>query len=284
MQYQGSVRNTNTQMKLHILLAAPACTLLSTMHAQTNQAPEGHAKVDLLTSTSTFQAGTAVQAALRMTYDDGWHGYWINPGDAGMKTAITWKLPKGWKATEAEFPVPERTSKNNIHSYHYHGTILIPVIFIAPKGAEGSVDIEGQVEWLACNEKQCVAGNATVKIALAGGLPTPTADAPAIQKAVDSLPQASPHHVLLRRAEGKLITLTVQGPGLENFDGAEILPITEQALDPAHLWKFSVKDGICTATGPINEYAEEGAEMTLDLCVHGGKLPKPVLLRWSKKS
>ncbi len=270
-------------MKQSIILAASVSTVFFPMHAQTAKTPEGHASVTLLTSTSSYQPSTAVQAALQMTYDDGWHGYWVNPGETGMKTEITWKLPSGWTATEAEFPIPERYSQSGIHSYGYHGTILIPVSFIPPNDAKGEVTIEGEIAWLACDEKQCVAGNATVKLTLSAGLPAATKDAPTIRKAVDSLPQASAHHSLLRKIEGKNVTLTVTGPQLENFDGAEILPVTEQALAPSHDWKFSIKDGVCSATGPINEYAEEADEMSLVVVVHGGKLAKPVLLRWSKK-
>jgi DsbC/DsbD-like thiol-disulfide interchange protein len=270
-------------MKMTITFAASCSALLFTMHAQTTKTLEGHATVAVLTSTNAYEPNKSVQAAVRMTYDDGWHGYWINPGETGMKTEISWKLPNGWTATNAEFPIPERSSQSGIYSYNYHGTVLIPVSFIPPKDAKGDVTIEGEIAWLACDAKQCVAGNASVKLTLSSGLPSATADAPAILKAIAALPQASSTHSLLRQIDGKNVTLTVTGPQIENFDGAEILPVTEQALAPSHDWKFSVKKGICSATGPVNEYAEETEEMSLVLVVHGGKLPKPVMLRWSKK-
>src|SRR4051812_14995950 len=33
--------------------------------------------------------------ALAMHPRPGWHGYWLNPGDAGQPTTVAWQLPQG---------------------------------------------------------------------------------------------------------------------------------------------------------------------------------------------
>ena len=37
-----------------------------------------------------------------------WHGYWSNPGDAGLGMELDWDLPEGWEAGEPLYPLPKR--------------------------------------------------------------------------------------------------------------------------------------------------------------------------------
>ena len=39
--------------------------------------------------------GQEVELALVMTPEEGWHGYWENPGDAGKPMSVEWRLPPG---------------------------------------------------------------------------------------------------------------------------------------------------------------------------------------------
>ena len=62
---------------------------------------------------------TTIHAALRMVYENGWHGYWVNPGEGGMKTELRWKLPAGVKAGEVHFPIPKRETTGELVTYGY---------------------------------------------------------------------------------------------------------------------------------------------------------------------
>ncbi|HKP33309.1 MAG TPA: thiol:disulfide interchange protein, partial [Sphingomicrobium sp.] len=42
--------------------------------------------------------GGEVELAIHMRTNPGWHGYWLNPGDAGLPMDIEWRLPKGFAA------------------------------------------------------------------------------------------------------------------------------------------------------------------------------------------
>ena len=37
----------------------------------------------------------------------GWHGYWLNPGDAGLPMSVEWTLPAGWSVGAAALPGAE---------------------------------------------------------------------------------------------------------------------------------------------------------------------------------
>jgi DsbC/DsbD-like thiol-disulfide interchange protein len=39
--------------------------------------------------------GDSALLAITMTPASGWHGYWLNPGDAGLGMTLAWTLPKG---------------------------------------------------------------------------------------------------------------------------------------------------------------------------------------------
>ena len=44
--------------------------------------------------------GGQVELAIHMRTNPGWHGYWLNPGDAGLPMSVEWELPPGWSVGE----------------------------------------------------------------------------------------------------------------------------------------------------------------------------------------
>src|SRR3546814_5684782 len=65
----------------------------------TAMAAERHMQVALVAETTTPRAGSEVAVALAMTPEPGWHGYWLNTGDAGTPDRIRWSLPEGAAVT-----------------------------------------------------------------------------------------------------------------------------------------------------------------------------------------
>ena len=43
-------------------------------------------------------AGGEVELAIQMIPAPGWHGYWLNPGDAGLPMEVKWQLPPRFAA------------------------------------------------------------------------------------------------------------------------------------------------------------------------------------------
>src|SRR2546423_14667529 len=52
--------------------------------------------------------GSEVDLAIHMRTNPGWHGYWLNPGDAGLPMDVKWQLPAGYTAGPLRYPVPSR--------------------------------------------------------------------------------------------------------------------------------------------------------------------------------
>ena len=76
--------------------------------------------------------GGEVELAIVMHTRDGWHGYWQNPGDAGLPMAIDWQLPSGVSIGEPRYPVPERLTIAGLMNYVYERDHAILVRMKAP--------------------------------------------------------------------------------------------------------------------------------------------------------
>lgn len=132
-------------------------------------AENGRAMADWISESTTCEPGKSIQAAIRMVIDPGWHIYWVNPGDAGMKTSFEWKLPAGWVASSPQYPVPERFATGDLAAFGYEGTVLFPVTLTAPSEFAGSNRLEATVSWLACNDGACIPGETDVYLEIQSG-------------------------------------------------------------------------------------------------------------------
>ncbi|EAQ27630.1 thiol:disulfide interchange protein [Erythrobacter sp. NAP1] len=121
------------------------------------------------------RAGEEWMLALRFVpTSDEWHGYWSNPGDAGLGMVLQLNLPEGWEMGEALYPVPERfiqelpTQSLMNHIYKGPYTVLVPVS--VPDGAviDGLPDVGGYVEYLACTDVLCVPQDAALSAGQGG--------------------------------------------------------------------------------------------------------------------
>ena len=107
------------------------------------------------------------ELAVHYTIKEGWHLYWINPGDAGLRTQAEFEGPEGVKFQPLRYPAPEAfKSPGDITSYGYeHETVLFSRFELPDPPPEAS-EVVVHAKWLACKES-CVKGKADAKIELA---------------------------------------------------------------------------------------------------------------------
>ena len=148
-------------------------------------------RVKLLLSHDAAKPGMTVMAGLALTMADGWHTYWINPGAAGIPTAVEWTLPKGVSAGSIQWPVPEKFIALGSTGYGYHDkTILLVPLTIAADAAIGQATISGKVSWLECKES-CIPRDQQVSAKLViAGTATLSADAAELDATKKKLPKA----------------------------------------------------------------------------------------------
>jgi len=156
----------------HVLLMTLALLLAPAAKAQGafgTGAP--HIAAQLVPESATPAPGRTTSIAFAMTPEAGWHGYWQNPGDAGLGMTVKWVLPKGVSVGELRYPVPETLLISGLMNHVYEGpyAILAP-LRIAPNVARGTrLPIKGRAEWLACTDKICVPESADISLDLVAG-------------------------------------------------------------------------------------------------------------------
>jgi DsbC/DsbD-like thiol-disulfide interchange protein/cytochrome c biogenesis protein CcdA len=118
-------------------------------------------------------AGGEVELAILMHTKPGWHGYWLNPGDAGLPMKVEWELPAGWSAATLRYPVPTRLTIAGLMNYVFERDYAVLVRVKVPGGAAGSVPIRAKANWLACTDRICVPESGELSLDLPVGTGTP---------------------------------------------------------------------------------------------------------------
>ncbi|OYV06043.1 MAG: hypothetical protein CFE26_08425 [Verrucomicrobiales bacterium VVV1] len=242
----------------------------------------GHASAELIASSSTFEASKPVNAAIRLTVDSGWHTYWTNPGEGGMKLGAEWVLPEGWSAGPLGWPVPIRFKTGDLPGFGYVGEVIIPVTLTPPPGAPKAARIAVKLDWLTCDESACIPGDAAPTLELSPGPSADTPSAPIIQKAMSQVPAPLEGLALSVAEEGKALILTLTAPAGADPATMAAFPATPQVVDPAATFKFLKSGASWTARVSRSEYLE-GSPKSLELVISGGGLPHPATVVWSKK-
>lgn len=135
------------------------------------QAATTHIQPSLIAETDNPSAGSTVTLALAMKPNKGWHGYWKNPGDAGITPQFNWTLPNGVSAGVPQYPVPHRLILGGLMNYVYEADYAHLITIQLPKGVvAGTVlPITLAADWLACTDEICVPESGTLSTKLIVG-------------------------------------------------------------------------------------------------------------------
>lgn len=115
--------------------------------------------------------GSTIDLAFAMTPKSGWHGYWQNPGDAGLGMSLSWTLPKGVSVGELRYPVPETLIIAGLMNYVFEGPYapLIGLSLDRDLAPGTRLPISVKADWLACTDEICVPESATLTTSLTVG-------------------------------------------------------------------------------------------------------------------
>ncbi|MGB3166105.1 MAG: protein-disulfide reductase DsbD domain-containing protein, partial [Alteraurantiacibacter sp.] len=135
------------------------------------------------------EPGKTLAVALRFRPDAGWHGYWSNPGEAGLGMVLEWRLPEGWEAGEPQYPVPEVLTLFGIvnHSYESDYTVLVPIFVPEQAAVQNIAPITVDARWLACSDELCVPEQATLTLRIPASADAVRADFDAARAAIPPL-------------------------------------------------------------------------------------------------
>jgi DsbC/DsbD-like thiol-disulfide interchange protein/cytochrome c biogenesis protein CcdA len=173
-------------------------------------------------------AGGEVEIAIRMVPAPGWHGYWQNPGDAGLPMEVKWQLPKGFAAGPLRYPVPGRLEIADLMNYVYERDYAVLVRLNVPADATGTIPIRAEAHWLACTDKICVPEQGELALDLPVGSGTPErAQFDAWRQALPR-PLASVGHFAVA---GDKLRVAVPLPANVELHEPYLFPITDGPVD-----------------------------------------------------
>ncbi|WP_313809081.1 protein-disulfide reductase DsbD domain-containing protein [Sphingobium sp.] len=140
-----------------------------------------HIAAALIAETAMPQPGKGTTIAFSMTPEPGWHGYWENPGDAGLGMTVKWTLPKGVAIGPLRYPVPETLLISGLMNHVYEGPYgVLANLIVAPDVPVGTkLPIWARADWLACTDKVCVpeSGELSLDLTVGEGVILPGAQA-----------------------------------------------------------------------------------------------------------
>jgi len=271
---------------LPLVALAPAQAQLpgAGTNAGTNAARGNNIAASLVAETPTPRPGQTVTLAFVMQPRAGWHGYWENPGDAGIGMTLEWDLPAGVKAGALRYPVPETLLISGIMNYVYEGPYAPLVTLTIPKSARPGtrLPIRVKADWLACTREICVPEQATLGTSLTIGN---GAVAPAIRTRFDGYrarlaPPLGSQAVFA--SDGKRFRLSVPFPAGAKLSAPYFFARTDGVVDygaPQKAWRDGDRLVIETAargTGPdrIAGVLRIGPHMGLDLVARRGPVKR----------
>jgi len=176
------------------LLAAPLLALAAPPEAATE-----HVKARLVSSQAAVAPGQRVTVALEQDIKPHWHTYWLNPGDSGQATTITWT---GATAAPIQWPTPSVQAIGPIVNYGYEGRAALLVELTVPADAKPGARFQpaAEVRWLVCKDV-CIPEQVSL------GLDLPVAaeakagpDAAQIDEWRRAIPKPAPFAVQLKAA------------------------------------------------------------------------------------
>jgi DsbC/DsbD-like thiol-disulfide interchange protein len=197
-----------------------------------------HVQAELVSEVESIRAGERFWVALHLKMDPEWHTYWKNPGDSGLPSRLTWKLPAGFTAGEIEWPYPKTFTQGPVTSYGYEGEVLLPVAITPPASlAAGSpVTLAARADWLECREA-CLPGRRelTLEVPVRSEPPKPSARwAAAFEDTRRRLPDPGTGWTFQVKDTPPRLVLVIQPPRAVGAIGkARFFPDKGQVIDHA---------------------------------------------------
>ena len=216
-----------------VMLLGAACALPAA-------AAPSHISATLVAESSALP-GQQVTLAVLMRPAAGWHGYWLNPGDAGLPLMLDWTLPRGASAGPQRYPVPGTLLVSGLMNHVYEHDYAVLVTLTLPKDAVpgSTLPIKAAARWLACTEEVCVPEQGELSLLLKVAAPGPRDPRFDGWRAAMPAPLGSPVKFAI---VGERLRLAVPLPAAVKLENPHLFIASEGVADYAGAQTFS-RDG-----------------------------------------
>lgn len=171
--------------------------------------PSKYMPTELISETPIPRPGSTVLIGFRMNPSPGWHGYWNNPGDAGLVPSVKWSAPAGVSFGPLLHPAPTLIVDSGMSSFVHEGPhLLLSRMRIPASVARGTrIPVKAQLSWAACTASLCVPLRATFTLNLVAGDGAPGPAFGSLQAALGEVPSAAPEGTY--SSDGEMLRLLV---------------------------------------------------------------------------
>lgn len=271
--------NTVRGLVALLLAIAALCAMPPRASAQAT-----HIAAALVPERTVAAPGQTILLAVTMQPDRGWHGYWLNGGDAGFAMQFKWAMPPAAKIGEVRYPVPETLLINGLmnHVYEHDYALLVPVTLPAGARAGETVAVSAEADWLACTDEICVPERGRLATTIRVG--APSVRDPRFDGWLARLPAPLPSPVRYA-AEAKTLRFGIPIPAALDLGSPHLFVRTEGVAAYASPQRFARKgdlllvelgraegrDGI--VTGPVDAVLRYGEGDGLTIRAEPGAVP-----------
>jgi thiol:disulfide interchange protein len=195
-------------------------------------------RTELLADTNAIVTGKPFTVGLLLRMAPGWHTYWKFSGDAGLPTELKWKLPRGWKIGDVQWPIPLKTiDPGDIQTYGYVDEVLLMQEITPAAKPDGlSVKLSTDASWLVC-EKICIPGGATLQMELPVSASSQPANTELFTRYRRLLPQNWPGANIAAAEWGRVgsdLRLKITSETLANYPAVDFFPLPDEGTVVGH--------------------------------------------------
>lgn len=248
--------------------------------AQPLQRGPNNIAASLVAESPAPKPGSTIDLAFAMTPKQGWHGYWQNPGDAGLGMTLSWQLPQGVSAGSLRYPVPQTLIIAGLMNYVFEGPYAPLVALKIDSGLTPGtkLPISVKADWLACTDEICVPESATLTTSVTVG---DGAVAASDRAKFDGWRQRLPAPLGSKatyQVDGKIIRIAIPYPAAGPIEAPYFFPSTDPGVSyRAPQAFFRDGDRLIVETqasgslpGPLTGVLRIGEHLGLDLVADAG--------------
>ncbi|MGO4165908.1 protein-disulfide reductase DsbD family protein [Novosphingobium sp. YAF33] len=249
------------EKRRYSLFVALMCQMLAlVLMPLAARAAAPHIAAELVAGPAAAPGGETT-IAIHMTPEKGWHGYWSNPGDAGLGMQLDWTLPDGARTGAPRYPVPQTLVVSGLMNHVYESDYAVLVPFTVPAGAApGSrIPVHVRAQWLACTEQICVPEQAdlAVEVPVATG-PSAPAD-PRFAEWQRRLP-APLDAAGTFSLDDRAVRLAIPLPAATPLEGPHVFVGEDKLIDYAGAQQFAWKGDMLIVTLPRAKLDARGTD------------------------
>ncbi len=135
------------------LLAVICCLISVNSQALELRKKTKEVSVQLFTNFEKIHPQQNLEVLIKFTMKDGWHIFSQNPGDIGLPTKVSWKLPLGYELKDVKWSLDEEFENDGIVQWGYGETAYYRATIVPTSDVFRIAQMEAEVSWLACREE-----------------------------------------------------------------------------------------------------------------------------------